>query len=130
MIYMFALQGDPSLTILMIYMLVIFLNVGFLFGNLNTLALQPLGHIAGIGTSMVGSLQTIISVGIGGFIGQLYNGTVIPLISGFFACGLMSLFIFMKLQHQIKKQNLYSNAKDDCPGINISDYVISTNSEK
>ena len=130
MIYMFTLQGDPSLTILMIYMLVIFFNVGILFGNLNTLAVQPLGHIAGIGTSMVGSLQTIISVGLGGFIGQLYNGTVIPLISGFFACGLMSLFIFMKLQHQIKKQNLYSNAKDDCPGINISDYVITTNREK
>jgi len=111
MIYMFTLEGDPSLTILMMYLLVIFFNVGILFGNLNTLAVQPLGHIAGVGTSIVGSVQTIFSVGLGGLIGQLYNGTVIPLISGFFACGLLGLLLFLKLQHHIKKHNLYSPTK-------------------
>lgn len=111
MIYMFTLEGDPSLTILMMYLLVIFFNVGILFGNLNTLAVQPLGHIAGVGTSIVGSVQTIFSVGLGGLIGQLYNGTVIPLISGFFACGILGLLLFLKLQHHIKKHNLYSPTK-------------------
>ena len=111
LMYVNYLPADPDLTILMIFLLIVFFNVGILFGNLNTLAVQPLGHIAGIGTSIVGSVQTMFSVALGGVIGQLYNGTVIPLISGFFACGLLSLFVFMKLQHQIKKQNLSSNAK-------------------
>ena len=110
-IYVNYLPADPDLTILMIFLLIVFFNVGILFGNLNTLAVQPLGHIAGIGTSIVGSVQTMFSVALGGVIGHLYNGTVIPLISGFFACGLLSLFVFMKLQHQIKKQNLSSNDK-------------------
>jgi DHA1 family bicyclomycin/chloramphenicol resistance-like MFS transporter len=111
LMYVNYLPADPDLTILMIFLLIVFFNVGILFGNLNTLAVQPLGHIAGIGTSIVGSVQTMFSVALGGVIGQLYNGTVIPLISGFFACGLLSLFVFMKLQHQIKKQNLSSNDK-------------------
>ncbi|GAB4441981.1 MAG: multidrug effflux MFS transporter [Anaerolineae bacterium] len=82
------LGGHPPLWGLMAYLLAIFFFVGILFGNLNALAMEPLGHIAGIGAAVVGSGSTLISMMLGTVIGQSFNGTVLPLVAGF---GLLSL---------------------------------------
>ena len=74
--------GLPSLLLLMIYLMLCFFCVGILFGNLNSLAMEPLGRVAGTGAAVVGALSTLISTLLGTIIGQSYNGTVIPLIMG------------------------------------------------
>jgi DHA1 family bicyclomycin/chloramphenicol resistance-like MFS transporter len=66
----------------MAYIMVTFFCVGILFGNQNSLAMEPLGHLAGIGAAVVGSLSTLISMPLGTIIGQSYNGTLLPLIVG------------------------------------------------
>ena len=62
--------------------LLTFFCIGILFGNMNSLAMEPLGHIAGIGAAIVGSLSTLLSMPLGTIIGQSYNGTIIPLLIG------------------------------------------------
>lgn len=57
--------------------------IGILFGNINALAMEPLGHIAGLGSSVVGSLSTFIAVPIGMAIGFLYDDTVYPLMASY-----------------------------------------------
>ncbi len=79
----YTLSGHPPLWLLMLYFLIAFFCVGILFGNLNALAMQPLGHIAGVGAAVVGSLSTFISVSLGTLIGQNYNGAILPLLAGF-----------------------------------------------
>lgn len=74
--------GTPPLWFLMVYLMSTFFCIGILFGNLNALAMQPLGHLAGIGSAVVGSLSTLIQLLLGTLIGQSYNGTVLPLIMG------------------------------------------------
>jgi DHA1 family bicyclomycin/chloramphenicol resistance-like MFS transporter len=74
--------GSPPLWFLMLYLMMSFFCVGILFGNLNSLAMEPLGHIAGIGAAVVGALSTLISTLLGTLIGQSYNGTILPLITG------------------------------------------------
>jgi len=76
-------DGHPPLWSLTIYFILTFFGLGILFGNLNALAMKPLGHIAGVGAAVVGSLSTFISLLLGTFIGQCYNATVLPLIGGF-----------------------------------------------
>jgi DHA1 family bicyclomycin/chloramphenicol resistance-like MFS transporter len=76
-------SGQPELWTLMVYLMTSFFGIGLLFGNLNALAMQPLGHIAGTGAAAVGGLQTLISLSLGTAIGQSYDGTVIPLVAGF-----------------------------------------------
>jgi DHA1 family bicyclomycin/chloramphenicol resistance-like MFS transporter len=73
---------QPSLPLFMAYLMLSFFCVGILFGNLNALAMEPLGHIAGIGAAVVGSLSTFLSAFLGALIGQNYNGTVLPLMLG------------------------------------------------
>ena len=82
----------PPLWLFMGYMMIIFPGIGFLFGNLNALAMEPLGHIAGVGAAMIGSLSSLISIPLGILIAGAFNGTVLPLITGFSLCGLAVLF--------------------------------------
>lgn len=79
----FVLAGQPPLWALMVYLLLSFFCVGILFGNLNALAMEPLGHVAGVGAAVVGSLSTFVSLLLGTLIGQSYNGTILPLVGGF-----------------------------------------------
>jgi DHA1 family bicyclomycin/chloramphenicol resistance-like MFS transporter len=78
-------DGQPPLWSLMAYLMASFFGLGLLFGNLNALAMQPLGHIAGTGAAIVGATSMLISLVLGTWIGQSYNGTVIPLVAGFAA---------------------------------------------
>ncbi|UJS24007.1 multidrug effflux MFS transporter [Thiothrix winogradskyi] len=84
----YSSAGHPPLPLLMAYFMLAFLALGMLFGNLNALAMEPLGHIAGIGASVIGSLSTLIAIPLGTFVGQAYDGTILPLISGFLIFGL------------------------------------------
>jgi DHA1 family bicyclomycin/chloramphenicol resistance-like MFS transporter len=76
-------SGQPPLWTLMAYLLTSFFGIGLLWGNLNALAMQPLGHIAGIGAAVVGGSSTLISLALGTVIGQSYDNTVLPLVAGF-----------------------------------------------
>jgi DHA1 family bicyclomycin/chloramphenicol resistance-like MFS transporter len=85
---------QPPLWLFMAYIMVTFFCVGILFGNQNSLAMEPLGHLAGIGAAVVGSLSTLISMPLGTIIGQSYNGTVLPLVVGItFLSGLSILTV-------------------------------------
>ncbi len=89
-VYLLALSlydGHPPLLLLMLYLMLIFFFFGILFGNLNALAMEPLGHIAGLGSAVVGSLSTLISVGFGVIVADAYDQTVLPLTLGFALLG-------------------------------------------
>lgn len=83
-------HGQPPLEILLTYLLLAFFAVGMLFGNLNALAMEPLGHVAGVGSAIVGSGSTLLSVPLGTLIGQSYDGTVLPVITGFLVLGILA----------------------------------------
>lgn len=95
-------EGRPPLIILMTYFGATFFCFGILFGNVNSLALQPLGHIAGVANSVISSITTLLSVLLGGFIGYCYNGTVFPIILGFLVLGILSSILMYKLTIHIK----------------------------
>jgi DHA1 family bicyclomycin/chloramphenicol resistance-like MFS transporter len=85
--------GVPPFGMLMAYMLVIFFCFGLMFGNFNALAMEPLGHIAGVAAAVTGSFTTFISLGLGTIVGRAYDGTVLPLITGFASLSLLAFLI-------------------------------------
>jgi DHA1 family bicyclomycin/chloramphenicol resistance-like MFS transporter len=86
-------SGQPPLWGLMMYLMASFFGIGVLFGNLNALAMQPLGHIAGTGAAIVGATSMLISLVLGTLIGQSYNGTVLPLVIGFGALSASAMLV-------------------------------------
>ena len=75
-------NGQPPLWSWMAYLMLSFFFVGILFGNQNSLAMEPLGRLAGIGAAVVGALSTTIQIPLGTVIGQSYYGTILPLVVG------------------------------------------------
>jgi DHA1 family bicyclomycin/chloramphenicol resistance-like MFS transporter len=75
--------GHPPLVLLMLALAGLFFCVGLLFGNLNAIAMEFLGHNAGTGAAVVGSLSTFLAVGLAWLIGHAYDGTVSSLATGF-----------------------------------------------
>ncbi|MFC2967440.1 multidrug effflux MFS transporter [Acidimangrovimonas pyrenivorans] len=59
----------------------IFFMAGLVLGNLNALAMEPMGHIAGMAASIVGAIATVLAVGIAAPIGLAFNGTPVPLMA-------------------------------------------------
>ena len=73
--------------------MLVFFCVGVLYGNNNALAMQPLGHVAGLGAAVIGSLSTLISTPIGAIIGRFYNTSVTPLIMGIAILATLSIVV-------------------------------------
>lgn len=90
---MVAIFGSPPLWGLLTYLMTSFFCIGILFGNLNALAMEPLGRIAGIGAAVVGSVSTLLSVPLGTAIGLSYDGTIVPLVAGLAVLGISSILV-------------------------------------
>ena len=99
-VVLFYSGENPPLGILMIFFLMQFFAVGFLFGNYRSLAMDPLGHIAGIGSALNGFISTIMAVPIANYIGSFVETSVLPLFIGFTIFGFLSLIVFMYFRHQ------------------------------
>jgi len=82
-----------TLWMFLIFASILFFSFGLIFGNLNAIAMEPMGHVAGIASAIIGSLSSIMSLCIGTTIGQLYNNTLIPVTTGFLTLSLISLLI-------------------------------------
>jgi len=88
---LFQFDGLPPLWLFMAYLSVVFLFIGLVFGNLNALAMEPLGHIAGVGAAVVTSLSTLISVPLGSLIGQTFDGTLYTQVGALALFGSLTL---------------------------------------
>ena len=91
----FNLLIDIQLWMFLLYAGILFFSFGLIFGNLNSMAMEPMGHIAGIASAIIGSVSSVLSLVIGTFIGQLYNNTLIPIVLGFLIFGIASLQLLL-----------------------------------
>lgn len=57
--------------------------VGILFINLNALAMEPMGHIAGLAAAFIGALSTFMSLPLAAMVAEQFDGTLRPLAIGF-----------------------------------------------
>jgi DHA1 family bicyclomycin/chloramphenicol resistance-like MFS transporter len=77
------LHDDLLFAAFLIWLLNVFLGTGLTMGNLNALAMEPMGRIAGFAASAIGSISTVISVVLAVPIGLAFNGTPLPLMFGY-----------------------------------------------
>lgn len=83
--------GKPPLPVAILWLACSAGSIGIVFGNLNAMAMEPLGHIAGVGAAVIGSLSSLISVTVGSQIARTYDGTAMPVALGYVICGLCAL---------------------------------------
>lgn len=81
----------PPLLGLGLFMAAIFFCFGLIAPNFNAMAMEPLGHVAGMGSSFVGFFSTGMAAVVGWIVGQSFDGSVRPLTVGFTVLGVLAL---------------------------------------
>ncbi|MDE1997189.1 MAG: multidrug effflux MFS transporter [Rhizobiaceae bacterium] len=79
----------------MVFFALAMFQYGWIGSNFNSLAMEPLGHIAGTASSVLGFMSTVGGAMIGAGIGQAYNGTATPMVVGYFSVSLIGLFFVL-----------------------------------
>ena len=90
-----ALAGPIPLPTFVLLFAAAMVQFGWIGSNFNSIAMEPLGHVAGTASSTLGFMQTLGGGVIGAAIGQSFDGTVLPLAAGF--CGVSAVALILVL---------------------------------
>lgn len=77
-----AVTGDVAFAVQLVWCIGLFAMLGLTMGNLSALAMEPVGHIAGLVASVISSSATVGSVLLAIPVGLAFNGTALPLLIG------------------------------------------------
>jgi len=85
---------------------------GFIAGNFGSMAMEPMGHIAGTASSAQGFISTTFGSLAGFFIGQQFSGTATPMAAGIAVCGAIALgcVLFAERGRLFKARNVQAVA--------------------
>ncbi|OSQ45757.1 multidrug effflux MFS transporter [Marivita geojedonensis] len=82
----------------------LFFQAGMTIGNLNAIAQEPMGHIAGMATSVISSVATVCGVILAVPVGLLFDGTALPLSVSIFlqaAVGLALMRLMVRVDARL-----------------------------
>ena len=103
--FLFYNSVNPPIIIILSFFSLQFFCLGFLFGNLRAIAMEPVGHIAGIGAAITGFISTLMAVPISIVIGKFVRLTVLPIFIGFSICSFISILILIVLTIKAPQNN-------------------------
>ncbi|NRS87919.1 DHA1 family bicyclomycin/chloramphenicol resistance-like MFS transporter [Flavobacterium sp. 7E] len=95
---LFFNEPNPDIRILILFFGLQFFSIGFLFGNVRAMAMEPVGHIAGTAAAVTGCISTIMAVPVSIFIGRFIDTTALPLFIGFSVCSALALILLFYLK--------------------------------
>jgi DHA1 family bicyclomycin/chloramphenicol resistance-like MFS transporter len=81
-----------------LWSVVLFAVMGLTLGNLNALAMEPVGHVAGMAASVTSAIATVVSVVLAVPVGLMFDGTQVPLLLGVSVIGALALGLAMRLK--------------------------------
>ena len=77
-------SGKVAFALNFLWQTTIFFQAGLTLGNLNALAMEPMGHIAGFKASVSGGVATVLAAALAIGVNVLFNDPPLPLMAYFF----------------------------------------------
>ena len=74
------MAGIDNLYLFLVLLAAAMAFLGLIAANFSALAMEPVGHIAGTASAAYGFLTGVVGALIGSAIGQMYDGTAVPLV--------------------------------------------------
>jgi DHA1 family bicyclomycin/chloramphenicol resistance-like MFS transporter len=88
-------DGSPNFWLFVVLLGVALMFHGLLIPNSNSIAMSPLGEVAGTASSLIGAFSILGGAVLGAVIDRAFNGTVTPMITGFFLASLLALITIL-----------------------------------
>lgn len=96
-------SGAWGFTFFLIWQIGIFFQAGLSFGNLNAIAMEPMGHIAGMAASVISAFSTVGAVAISGPIGTQFGGSEKLLIVSVLVLALASMGCMLRMAQHMRR---------------------------
>jgi DHA1 family bicyclomycin/chloramphenicol resistance-like MFS transporter len=96
-------DGVPPFVLFMGLGMIMFSCFGMVFGNVNAMAMEPLGKMAGLGASVISSLSSFLAIVFSTLVGLFYHFTVTPLASGFVIFSIVAL-VMLRYGHKYSQR--------------------------
>lgn len=90
-----ALSGAETLAMFTVLMMVNVGLIGFIGSNFGSIAMEDFGHMAGVASSYQSFAKTLLAAAAGALIGQLYDGSTVPLAYAFLGCATIGLALVL-----------------------------------
>ncbi len=94
-----AISGYETLVTFITLQAIMMMGFSLVAGNFSAMAMENMGGVAGVASSLQGSLANIVGAVVGTLLGQTFNGTTVPLYLGYFGCGAAALIIIFVTEH-------------------------------
>ena len=105
--------GVDDLAIFMVMLAAAMALLGLIAANFSALAMEPVGHIAGTASAAYGFVTGVIASLVGALIGQLYDGTAVPLVTGQAIMGALTIIIVLVTE----RGRLFENNDSDAAAV-------------
>ncbi len=93
----FALPSGLAFGLFIAWQTSVFFLAGTTLGNLNAMAMEPMGHIAGMAASIIGGISTVIAAAIAAPIGLLFDGSLLPATAAILVMAVISFLVMLHL---------------------------------
>jgi DHA1 family bicyclomycin/chloramphenicol resistance-like MFS transporter len=90
--------GPVAFPAFMVWAIGVFAMMGLTMGNLNALAMESLGHIAGFAASLITAISNLASVALAVPVGQALDGTPLPLLTGVLIFSTLALILMTQVR--------------------------------
>ena len=92
-----GLPGPVLFAIFVGWQACVFFMAGTTLGNLNAIAMEPMGHIAGMAASLMGALSTVGAALIAAPLGLLFDGTLVPMAAGILVLSALAFALMLRM---------------------------------
>lgn len=90
-----AMVGYMPFALFFVLFSVAMFQFGWVGANFNSIAMEPLGHVAGTAAATQGFLTTLGGGLIGALVGQSFDGSTVPLAAGYFLTGAVAIVLVL-----------------------------------
>ncbi len=92
-----SLPSGAMFAIFVFWQCYVFFMAGTTLGNLNAIAMEPMGHIAGMAASVIGAISTVLASAIAACVGLLYDGTLLPLTAAIAVMAMLGFALMLTM---------------------------------
>lgn len=90
--------GVAPFPLFLVWTTSVFFMVGMTIGNLNALAMEPVGHIAGLAASTISALSTVGGAAMAAPLGLAFDGTPLPAAFGILAAVIVARVLTSRIE--------------------------------
>lgn len=92
-----TLSPDALFLVFVGWVTSVFFMAGVTLGNINAMAMEPMGHVAGMAASVISAAATVAGVAIAAPIGLAFDGTALPLVLSVLVIAALALAAMRRL---------------------------------